>query len=62
MFLRRNQDSTVTTQYITELKSISKKCDNISHTAILRDIIISGMKDEMLRNKLLIQINKRYES
>ena len=58
MFLRRNQDSEETlTQYITELKIISKKCEfeNISPTAILRDRIISGMKDERLRNTLLIQ-------
>ena len=58
VFLRRNQDSEETlTQYITELKIISKKYkfDNISPTAILRDRIISGMKGDRLINKLLIQ-------
>ena len=56
LFQRRDQETAETlTNYITELRILSKKCEfeNITPEEILRDRIISGMKDNELRKRIL---------
>ena len=62
--MRSQMPDETLTNYITELRIISKKCsfETITPDQILRDRIISGLTDNELRKKLLAKTDLTLEN